>query len=240
MHYILIGFKQLPLQLGIMKEVYKHSILTRVLHWLIATVLIFMIYSGLLIYWAHQPYQISIGSIVLVKFFPKWFFEFFSLNRKLAAGMQLHFSLMWMYSILVIAYFLYIILGKRAKEFVNSVTDWKMFFPYLIEEITFKKQKKSGTAEENLAKKKYNPVQKIAYLSCIIFLLGCVVSGFAIHKPFKLDWLVWMCGGYEAARFIHFFCTINLMFFIIVHITQVMRYGFFMFLSIITGYERKK
>ena len=52
----------------------KHSLATRLFHWINVPILAVMIYSGLLIYWANDVYAIRLGGITIVKFFPDWFY----------------------------------------------------------------------------------------------------------------------------------------------------------------------
>ena len=53
----------------------KHFLATRLFHWTNVPVLAAMIWSGLLIYWANDVYEIRIGGVTLVKFFPPWFYR---------------------------------------------------------------------------------------------------------------------------------------------------------------------
>ena len=48
----------------------KHRFATRWFHWVNFPILSAMIFSGMLIYWAYDPYRIGIGSISLFHFFP--------------------------------------------------------------------------------------------------------------------------------------------------------------------------
>ena len=50
-----------------------------------------MIFSGLLIYWSYDPYDIGIGSFTVVHFFPDWFYNVTHIDHKLAYGMAVHF-----------------------------------------------------------------------------------------------------------------------------------------------------
>ena len=67
--------------------------------------------------------------------------------------------------------------------------------------------------------------------------LGSVVTGLAIYKPIQFRWVVWLCGGYEAARLEHFILTIGYVLFFIVHVAQVIITGWNNFQSMITGLE---
>ena len=64
----------------------KHLRATRWFHWINFPLLVLMIWSGLMIYWAYPVY--GIGSI---RFFPAWFYSALRLNQRLADGMALHF-----------------------------------------------------------------------------------------------------------------------------------------------------
>ena len=45
----------------------KHSLATRLFHWINAPVLAVMIWSGTLIYWANDVYAIQLGGFTLLK-----------------------------------------------------------------------------------------------------------------------------------------------------------------------------
>lgn len=49
----------------------KHPLAIRWFHWINFPVLMVMIWSGLLIYWAHPAYRIGWGSFTLFAFFPQ-------------------------------------------------------------------------------------------------------------------------------------------------------------------------
>ena len=53
---------------------------------------------------------------------------------------------------------------------------------------------------------KYNQVQKLLYAGIIVVGILIVLSGLAIWKPVQLQYLTALFGGYEAARYVHFFC----------------------------------
>ena len=67
--------------------------------------------------------------------------------------------------------------------------------------------------------------------------LGSIITGLAIYKPVQLWWLCALCGGYKAARIIHFALTIGYVLFFIIHILQVILAGWNNFRAIITGFE---
>src|SRR5262249_48154213 len=66
----------------------------------------------------------------------------------------------------------------------------------------------------------YNAVQKLAYLR--VFLAGfvTVLSGLAIWKPVQLQELPAVFGGYDAARYVHFFAMAAIVGFLVVHVVM--------------------
>jgi thiosulfate reductase cytochrome b subunit len=64
-----------------------------------------------------------------------------------------------------------------------------------------------------------------------------VVTGLAIYKPTQLAWLTNLLGGYEWARWEHFWLMIFFVMFFVVHVVQVALAGWSNFRSMITGYE---
>ena len=52
----------------------------------------------------------------------------------------------------------------------------------------------------------YNAVQRLLYAGIIVVGIVIVLSGLSIWKPVQLQWLTALFGGYDAARYVHFFC----------------------------------
>ncbi len=84
---------------------------------------------------------------------------------------------------------------------------------------------------------KYNGAQRIAYSSVIIMGAAMVLTGAAIWKPTSLHWLTSMLGGYEMARWLHFWITMALLGFFFVHVAQVALAGWNNFRSMVSGQE---
>jgi thiosulfate reductase cytochrome b subunit len=64
----------------------------------------------------------------------------------------------------------------------------------------------------------YNHVQKLLYAGIIVVGMLVVLSGLSIWKPVQLQWLTALFGGYDAARYVHFFCMAAIVAFLVVHI----------------------
>ena len=67
--------------------------------------------------------------------------------------------------------------------------------------------------------------------------VGAVITGLAIYKPLQLAWLTGLLGGYEWARWLHFWLMVLFVLFFAVHVVQVALAGWRNFRSMVTGYE---
>ncbi len=206
----------------------KHSLAVRWLHWISFPLLSMMIWSGMLIYWANPVYGIRIFGYELFKFFPVWFNDFLGIPFRLAEGMQLHFFFMWLFAINGVIYVIYTIVSG----------EWRAILPI---PGSMKRAPLVALHDAHIVKKappqgKYNDAQRIAYTSVIVMGAGSLFSGLAIYKPLQLAWLTALFGGYEWARWIHFWLTISFVLFFLVHVFQVVLAGWGNFRSMITGY----
>ena len=65
---------------------------------------------------------------------------------------------------------------------------------------------------------KYNQVQRILYAGIIVVGILIVLSGLSMWKPVQLQYLVALFGGYDIARYVHFFCMASIVGFLAIHI----------------------
>ena len=95
------GFRTLKL----IKE--KHPLAIRWAHWINFPVLMLMIWSGMLIYWANDVYTVTIFGHTFFNFFPGWLNKALNIPFRLAEGMAFHFLFMWLFAINGFLYVLY-------------------------------------------------------------------------------------------------------------------------------------
>ncbi len=207
----------------------KHPLVIRWNHWINFPILTLMIWSGLLIYWANDIYKISMGEIVLFRFFPESFNTYFNIPQRLAEGMAWHFFLMWIFTINGVIYILYSIFSGEWKYIIPSKNAIKESFDVVLHDLKINKN--------SLPDRKFNAAQQISYTIIGIMGILSVSTGIAIYKPIQFSWLTWIFGGYEYARVWHFTIMIIFILFFIVHIIQVIRAGWNNLRSMITGYE---
>jgi thiosulfate reductase cytochrome b subunit len=84
----------------------------------------------------------------------------------------------------------------------------------------------------------YNPLQKLAYTSSIVFGVAATLTGFVLYKPAQLWWLAALMGGYHYARVWHFLAMCGFLAFIPGHLIMVILHGWQNFYSMLAGWKR--
>lgn len=211
------------------KVVYKHQAATRWMHWINFPLLTIMIWSGMLIYWANDIYEVKIGNTVWVKFFPESFYKALHIPYRLSEGMAFHFVFMWLFMINGLLYVTYTIVSGEWRYLVPDKHSLKESWQVILHDLHIRK-----TAPTQL---KYNAAQRVAYTMIILMGFGSLLTGLAIYKPVQIQWLTNLCGGYEAARLEHFILTVGYVLFFIIHIVQVILAGWNNFRAMVAGFE---
>lgn len=212
-----------------MKIEKKHSFASRWMHWINFPLLTLMIWSGLLIYWSNDVYGVKIFGYELFHFFPPSFYDFFGIDHRLAEGMSIHFFIMWFFAINGILYFIYLLISGEWRDLAPTLKSFKEAIQVALHDLRLSRY--------HPPQKKYNGAQRIAYSSVILMGAGSLLTGLAIYKPIQLSWLTWIFGGYEWARWLHFWLTVGFVLFFVVHIIQVVKTGWNNFRSMVSGYE---
>ncbi|MGZ3897762.1 MAG: cytochrome b/b6 domain-containing protein [Flavisolibacter sp.] len=211
------------------KIIWKHRLAIRWFHWINFPVIAIMIWSGLLIYWANDVYGIKVGGREIIKFFPRSFYEALNLKFHLAEGMAYHFVCMWLFFINGLLYVFYTVFSGEWKYLLPDRKSFRESFLVILHDLHLRKK-----APPQL---KYNAAQRIAYSAIILMGFGSFVSGMAMYKPVQFSWLVWLCGGYENARWVHFLLTMGYCLFFFIHLVQVVLAGWRNFQAMVTGFE---
>ncbi|MBS1822361.1 MAG: cytochrome b/b6 domain-containing protein [Acidobacteria bacterium] len=216
----------------------RHSLAVRWMHWINFPLLIIMIWSGLMIYWAdsvdlnvleHRVYRVGIGDFTLFRFFPDWFYRIFRLNNHFTRGLSFHALVMWPFIVNGVAYVLYLAISGEWRRIVPSASDFAQLARTVLDDLLNRETSATG--------KTYNGAQRIAYTLLLIVGAASVISGIAIWKPTSLPLATAIMGGYRAARLIHFWTTIAFCAFICIHLVQGIRAGWGRLQSIVTGFE---
>lgn len=207
----------------------KHSLATRAFHWANVPLLAVMIWSGLLIYWANDVYQIKLGGVTLIKFFPEWFYRSFNVGHRLAEGMAWHFTFMWFFAFNGLLYVGYTAWSGEWRHLVPNRRTFAESWQVVLHDL--------GVRKQPLPRSKFNGAQRLAYTGVVAMGALSLLTGLAIYKPVQVAWLTALLGGYELARLEHFSLTIGYVLFFIIHIAQVIRAGWNNFRAMVIGVE---
>jgi thiosulfate reductase cytochrome b subunit len=177
-----------------------HPLHVRIAHWVNALAIMIMIGSGWEIYNASP-------------LFPFTFPKAVTLGGWLAGGLLWHFAAMWL---LIANGLIYVTLGFVMGRFRRKLLPIRP-----VELIGDLGAALTGRLRyEDLTR--YNAVQKAAYAGILLAGVVIVASGFAIWKPVQLRELATLFGGYEGARFVHFFAMVAIVLFLVIHVVMAL------------------
>jgi thiosulfate reductase cytochrome b subunit len=207
----------------------RHHGIVRLAHWLNAVVLVGMIASGLQIYMAFrhfgprgEPYPNPLDGQSL----PAWS----RLGGWLAGGLNWHFALAWPFVITGLVY-----LG-----FLAWTGEWRSLLfrprdvgPAIQMQLYYLRLRPTHPPQG-----KHNALQKAAYSFIVLLAALATLTGFAIYKPVQLAWLTALFGGYELARYWHFWTVWIFVAFTLLHVALVFLVDPASLRAMITGWYR--
>jgi thiosulfate reductase cytochrome b subunit len=171
-----------------------HPVWVRVTHWINAIAMIMMILSGWQIYNASPlfPFDFPIG-----------------VGGWLAGALLWHFAAMWL---LVVNGLVYLTLGIATGRFQHKL------LPIRPSEVVrdFLAALRGTLSHADLSV--YNAVQRLLYLGVILAGIVAVLSGLSIWKPVQVQELTALFGGYDTARYVHFFAMATIVSFLVIHV----------------------
>ena len=207
----------------------QYALVTRCCHWVNIPILLIMMWSGLLIYWANPVYRVGWGSGTLFAFFPDSFFAALGVPYRLAEGMSYHFVFMWVFAINGLIYVAYTGVSGEWRQLVPTRRSFREAIQVVLHDLRLSRLEPPP--------RKFNGAQQIAYTTVILMGAGSLVTGVAIYKPIQFGWLTNVLGGYEWARWEHFWLAVGYVIFVVIHLVQVARAGWSHFQAMVTGYE---
>ena len=156
----------------------------------------------------------------------------------LSMARQWHFFFAWLFVINGICYIAWSLFSRHlARDLAPTKQDWRDIGRSIVDHLKFKHPR----GEEA---KRYNVLQKLAYLAVIFILLPLVIlMGFAMSPWLDgvLPGWVDLFGGRQAARTVHFVAAWLLVGFALIHVFEVIVSGLWNHLrSMITGNYRVK
>jgi thiosulfate reductase cytochrome b subunit len=191
----------------------RHHWIVRFTHWSAFVLLVGMVASGLQIYGAYTRFgergEPAFPNVFEGVAFPEWA----RLGGWLAGGLNWHFLLMWPLIGVGLLYIGYLIVSGEWKKLVFRPSDMR---PAREMQKYYLRIRKGHPPQG-----KHNALQKLAYSGVMLLGALAVLTGFAMYKPVQLAWLASLFGGFQAARYWHFWATWIFVGFVVVHVTLV-------------------
>jgi thiosulfate reductase cytochrome b subunit len=177
-----------------------HPVWVRVCHWTNAVAMVLMIMSGWQIYNASPLFDFVFPPSI-------------TLGGWLGGALLWHFAAMWL---LMINGLVYVSLGLISGRFRRKLTP---ISPSAVA-ADAKAALTGRLSHEDLTT--YNAVQKLLYAGIILVGVLIVLSGLSIWKPVQFQYLTALFGGYDTARYVHFFAMAMIVTFLVVHVVMAL------------------
>ena len=181
------------------KPLLIHPLWLRLTHWLNAVAMLIMVTSGWRIYNASPLFNFS-------------FINELTLGGWLGGALQWHFAGMWLFGINGLCYLLLNLFSGRFKRQFWPLSP-RLFLSDLWAALCGKLQ--------HADLRRYNMVQRVLYLLVMVGCVLMVLSGLVLWKSVQFPLLRTLLGGYEMARYIHFFAMTGLVGFVVIHLVMV-------------------
>lgn len=208
----------------------RHHWIVRLAHWLNAVLLVGMIASGLQIYNAFAHFGARGRPYLPNPWDGDPFPQPVRLGGWLAGGLNWHFALAWPLVLTGLVYLVYLAVSGEWRSLLFRPRDvpaaWKTQLYYL------------RLRREHPPQGKHNALQKAAYSAILLLGVLSVLTGFAIYRPVQLWWLTALFGGFELARYWHFWTVWIFVAFTVVHVIMVFAVDPASLRAIITGRYR--
>ena len=213
----------------------RHSALVRVTHWITTLCFFALLVTGVEIVISHPRFYWGETGSVLTQ--PLFKLPIPSSRALVPTGYgyvlpdqngwsrALHFQASWLLVLTGLLYLISILLtGHLRKNLLPRKADlsWRVISASIADHLRFKRP----SAEEAWS---YNVLQRLAYLFVIFVLFPLVVwTGLAMSLAFVSAFpaSVTLLGGQQSARTLHFFVSLALVLFLLVHVGMVCFAGF--------------
>ncbi|MEH2069427.1 MAG: cytochrome b/b6 domain-containing protein [Nostoc sp.] len=162
----------------------------KIFHWCNLISLFIMLTSGLQIYNANPVFGGRAGLHIL---------PIFTLGGWLAGGRHWHFAAMWLFSLNLLWYGIYVLITRRWRHRFVGANDLKAL------------QKTQNS------KRLIYAWHRIVYTAIIPILLLALFTGIGMYKPAQFHWIVDLFGSWQALRIIHFASVPIVILFAVIH-----------------------
>ena len=191
----------------------RHHWIVRLTHWATVLLLAGMITSGLQIYEAYARFGDKGSAAYVNPLEGARFPATLRLGGWLAGALNWHFALMWPLVAFGLLYVCYLAASGEWRSLLFRPSD----VPGAIQMMKYYLHLRKDHPPQG----KHNPLQKLAYSSVVVLGVLAVLSGLSIYKPTQLGWLTTLFGGFQLARYWHFWIVWAFVAFSIVHVILV-------------------
>ena len=205
--------------------VYRHRLWVRLTHWINVVCMTVLLMSGLQIFNAHPALYWGHASnfdhpLIAIGGFPDW--ATLPGTQWLAMGRRWHFFFAWLFVTNGMVYALLAIFGGHLRsDLLPTRPDLRRIGHSIRQHLRLRLPKGAEA-------KRYNVLQKLTYLVVLGLLCPAIVLAGLAMSP-QLDagypWLLWLFGGRQSARTIHFVCAFSLLAFVVIHLVMVVVSG---------------
>jgi thiosulfate reductase cytochrome b subunit len=206
----------------------RHSAVVRTTHWLTTIAFFALLVTGVEIVISHPRfYWGEVGNVNTPSLFDipipssrggvKTGYNYVLPDQN-GWSRSLHFQAAWLVFFTALVYG---ISSFRNGHFRNNLLPTNLSIGRLIEEAKLHLKPLPATTS-------YNLLQRVTYLAVIFGWFPLMIwTGLAMSPAFTATFplTVTIFGGHQSARTIHFFCTIALVLFVLIHIVMVVRTG---------------
>ena len=141
--------------------------------------------------------------------------------QDLADARHWHFLFAWLLAINGAAYLVWSIVSRHLqRDIIPTAADIRAIPSSIVEHVRLKHP--AGPAA-----KRYNPLQRLAYLGIIFLVALMILTGLTMSPGFDAvcPWLLDIFGGRQSARSIHFIGASLIVLFVVVHLVEVVLAG---------------
>jgi thiosulfate reductase cytochrome b subunit len=213
----------------------RHSVLVRITHWLTTLCFLALLLSGVEIVISHPRfYWGETGNVMTPSLFDlpipasrPWVRTgyAFVLPDQNGWSRNLHFEAAWVVILTGLVYVISSLLGRHFRKNLlpaGASLTWRALSKDIVNHLRFQRPDEADAWS-------YNVLQRLTYLLVIFVLFPLAIwTGLAmspaIVSVFPL--LANVLGGHQSARTIHFFVSVLLVLFLLIHIVMVWRAGF--------------
>ncbi len=211
----------------------RHSALIRITHWITTLSFLALLLTGIEIIISHPRFYWGETGNIYVK--PLFKFPIPASRNLVPTGYAytlpdqngwsryLHFQSAWIAVLTGIIYLVAILLsGHLRKNLLPAGADlsWRAFAKAIASRLRFSRSNDTAS---------YNLLQRLTYLFVIFVLFPLVIwTGLAMSPAFvsAIPATVTLLGGQQSARTIHFFVSVALLLFLLIHVAMICVSGF--------------